>query len=67
MENFFDQALTITEQMAMLGSDRPFKFAYGNGEYTIGKNGCHCTSMTNDFEGAKGCKCAFPVSGWYED
>lgn len=40
-----------------------FKFAYANGLYTIGNNGCTCEDLSSGLEGEQGCKCAFPLKG----
>ena len=40
-----------------------FSFEYGNGQFSIGNNGCTCEDLSNGLQAESGCKCAFPVDG----
>lgn len=60
--NYLQQVLTIESQNTMMGAAY-FRFAYGNGLFSIGNNGCECQDMSSGLMAAQGCKCAFPVDG----
>lgn len=63
-ENFLQQVLTIKSVDKTPGAkDAYFQFDYGNGEFSIGNNGCTCGDLSSGLQAASGCKCAFPVSG----
>lgn len=61
-ENFLPYVLTVESINTDLGGGY-FKFAYANGLYTIGNNGCTCENLSSGLEGEQGCKCAFPLQG----
>ncbi|KAI0889635.1 uncharacterized protein GGS22DRAFT_182980 [Annulohypoxylon maeteangense] len=61
-ENFLPYVLTIKSVDFDVGSPR-FKFAYADGEYSIGENGCACKNVSHGLEGEQACKCAFPLHG----
>lgn len=60
--NYLQQVLTIQSQDTMVGGGY-FRFAYGNGLFSIGNNGCECQDMSHGLTAAEGCGCAFPVNG----
>lgn len=61
-ENFLADVLTVSDIDMDLGGGY-FKFYYGNGEFTIGNNGCTCQDDSSGLQGSQGCKCAFPQDG----
>ncbi|ROV99829.1 hypothetical protein VSDG_02971 [Cytospora chrysosperma] len=61
-EDFLPYVLTIKEINTDVGDPR-FKFAYANGQYSIGENGCACKDVSHDLEAEQACKCAFPLEG----
>lgn len=61
-ENFLADVLTVTSINTTPGGAR-FTFAYGDGKYSIGNNGCACGDLSSGLEAESGCKCAFPVDG----
>lgn len=60
--NYLQQVLTIESQDTMAGGAY-FRFAYGDGLFSIGNNGCECQDMSHGLMAALGCKCAFSVNG----
>ena len=61
-ENFLADVLTVTSINTDVGG-ASFTFTYGDGQYSIGNNGCTCGDLSSGLEGETGCKCAFPVDG----
>jgi hypothetical protein len=61
-DNFLPYVLTVKAIDTDLGGPY-FKFAYANGLYSIGNNGCTCSDLSSGLEGEQGCKCAFPLQG----
>lgn len=59
---FLPYVLTVKSINTDLGAGS-FKFAYANGLYSIGNNGCTCGDLSSGLEGEQGCKCAFPLEG----
>ncbi|KAF2688336.1 hypothetical protein K458DRAFT_292512 [Lentithecium fluviatile CBS 122367] len=62
MENFLQWVLTVKEMNADVGGSY-FKFAYGDGEYSINNNHCDCVSEGSGTTALDYCKCAFPING----
>ena len=61
--SFLQYVLTLETVWADVGGSS-FSFAYANGQYLTGNNGCGCDTISNKGNGAVvGCKCAFPVAG----
>lgn len=59
---FLPYVLTVQDIDTDVGGGY-FKFAYANGLYTIGNNGCTCEDLSSGLEAEQGCKCAFPLEG----
>lgn len=65
-ENFMPYELDIEEVDMDVGNSY-FKFAYGDGLYSIGNNHCVCTVTDSGAAYAqKACGCAFPVDGKFK-
>lgn len=61
-ENWLADVLTITEIDTDPAGAR-FTFDYGDGQFSIGNNGCTCGDLSSGLTAETGCKCAFPVDG----
>ncbi len=60
--NYLDYVLTVTTIDTGI-SEGYFRFAYANGVFSIGNNGCGCSGHAEGLSVAQSCKCAFPVAG----
>ncbi|KAJ5604886.1 hypothetical protein N7510_010040 [Penicillium lagena] len=63
-ENFLADVLTITRVEMDVGQPY-FSFNYGNGVYSINNNHCVCNSDDDGLTAGQGCRCAFPVDGYF--
>jgi len=61
-ENFLPLELIVQDINLDLGGEY-FKFAYGAGLGVDDNNHCGCSGMSSGLQGARGCKCAFPLDG----